>query len=578
MTVQDTQLTFPHKRRSWRPKSNTRLFWISLLIVFLAFITVYPLSMLIYGSLSSGSPGQEGTLNLDGYARVFSAENFVVIWNTMLLSLAKVIPSIIVAVFLAWIVARTDTPMRGTLEVLITLPFFIPPILTAMAWSMLGNPQTGPINTLWRDLTGSTEPLINVYSFGGVVWHMAQYSVSFIFLFVVEAFRRMDPSLEEASRMCGASRWRTIRSITLRLMFPVIATCFVLSFVRGMESLESPLFFGTPAGIRVVATDIYNSINQDFTPDYQFATALSIVVMAMMFLVVIAQRTITSRRRYETVAGKGFRPAVMKLGGWRWVTFGLCVLFFAITVLLPVGQLLVGSFYRYIGFYKSDMLTLEHYRSVFSDRAIWSAIRNTMLLGLTAATATMFLGAIVAYISIRTRWKGRRLIDFMAWLPWMMPGIVLGVGFLWAFAYLPGPIQIYGTLWALFLAYVAICTPLSVNSMSSAYVQLSRDLEECSRVHGASFAQTLLRILIALAWPSFAIGWVLCFFVVMRELSASVLLYSVGTEVLPVEMLKLWSNGRAEEVCVLGMMMMVLVVIFRLSLLLIARRDRSAGL
>ena len=578
MTAQDTRLAVPLTRRFWRPESGVRLFWISLLIVFLAFITVYPLSMLIYGSLSSGSPGQEGTLNLQGYMRVFSGENFIVIWNTILLSLAKVIPSIIVAVFLAWIVARTDTPMRGTLEVLITLPFFIPPILTAMAWSMLGNPQTGPINTLWRDLTGSTEPLFNVYSFGGVVWHMAQYSVSFIFLFVVEAFRRMDPSLEEASRMCGASRWRTIRSITLRLMFPVIATCFVLSFVRGMESLESPLFFGTPAGIRVVATDIYNSINQDFTPDYQFATALSIVVMAMMFLVVVAQRTITSRRRYETVAGKGFRPAVMKLGGWRWVTFGFCILFFAITVLLPVGQLLVGSFYRYIGFYQSEMLTLEHYRSVLSDRAIWSAIRNTMLLGLTAATATMFLGSIIAYISIRTRWKGRRLIDFMAWLPWMMPGIVLGVGFLWAFAYLPGPIQIYGTLWALFLAYIAICTPLSVNSMSSAYVQLSRDLEECSRVHGASFAQTLMRILIALAWPSFAIGWVLCFFVVMRELSASVLLYSVGTEVLPVEMLKLWSNGRAEEVCVLGMMMMVLVVIFRLSLLLIARRDRSAGL
>src|SRR4029450_4726393 len=188
---------------------------------------------------------------------------------------------------------------------------------------------------------------------------------------------------------------------------------------------------------------------------------------------------------------------------------------------------------------------------------------NTMLLGFAGASLTMLLGSAVAYISVRTRWRGRRLIDAMAWLPWMMPGIVLGVGFLWGFALLPHAIPIYGTIWALLLAYISLGTPLSVRIMSSAYAQLSFDLEECSLVHGAGWLQTMWRIMIALVWPSFAVGWVLIFFGIMRELSASVLLYSVGSEVLSVVLLKLWANGNAEQVSVIGLIMMALVLIFR---------------
>ena len=253
----------------------------------------------------------------------------------------------------------------------------------------------------------------------------------------------------------------------------------------------------------------------------------------------------------------------MKLGKWRWVTFGFCALFFAVTVVLPVSQLLIGSFFRFFGFYQWDMLTTEHYQAVFSSSEIWRAVTNTMMLGLVGATLTMALGAIVAYISVRTKWRGRRVIDALAWLPWMMPGMVLGIGFLWAFAMLPGPIPIYGTIWALLLAYLALGTPVATRVMTGAYAQLSFDLEECSRVHGASFFQTLWRILVALAWPSFAVGWVLTFFGIMRELSASVLLYSVGSEVLSVVLMKLWANGLAEQVSVIGLLMMLLVILFR---------------
>ena len=548
----------------------------ALLIAVLMFLSVYPLSMLLYGSLHSTPPGMAGTFSLDGYQDVLSRQSVVALFNTIGIAFAKTIPSLVIAVLLAWILARTDTPFRGTLEVLVTLPFFVPPILTAMAWGMLGNPQVGLLNQLYQWLTGSASAPINVYSYGGVVWHMMQYSVPFLFLLIVDAFRAMDPSLEEAARMCGASRLRTFRTVTLQLTLPALTSAAILSFIRGIENFESPLFFGSPAGIHVITTEIYDSINQRSPPQYQYATATSLVIMALLCLIVLLQWKLLRGRSFTTISGKGYSPGVMRLGRWRWVTFSFCMLFFVVTVVLPIGQLLIGSFFKFFGFYEWDMLTLEHYQAVFASGEFWRGFGNTMLLGLVGASATMVLGGLVAYISVRTKWRGRSLIDAMAWLPWMMPGIVLGVGFLWGFALLPHAVPIYGTIWALLLAYISLGTPLSVRVMSSAYAQLSFDLEECSRVHGASWLQTMWRIMIALAWPSFAVGWVLVFFGIMRELSASVLLYSVGSEVLSVVLLKLWVNGNAEQVSVIGLLMMLLVVLFRWVQLSFVKKRISA--
>jgi iron(III) transport system permease protein len=536
---------------------------IALLILGLGFLTLYPMAMLLYGSLHSTPPGMAGTFNLDGYANLASAENLQALINTVALSLVKTVLSLSLAILLAWIVARTDTPGRGVLEALITLPFFIPPILTATAWAMLGNAQVGTVNLVWRWLTGSDGTLVDVFSYGGIVWHMMQYSTPFIFLFVVDAFRAMDPSLEESSRMSGASRWQTFWRITFGLMLPITTSAFLLSFIRGMESFESAVFFGTPVGIKVLTTQIFDLITQRAQPDYQSATAMGFASLALMFLLLLVQSRLLRGKSYTTVTGKAYSPNVTRLGWMRWVTFAICVIFFALTVALPVGQLLLSSFFQFFGFYQLDMLTLDHYRNVWENRQFWGAFGNTMLLGFLGATATMVLGGIVAYITTRTTWRGRRLIDILAWLPWMMPGMVLGIGFLWGFATLPHAIPIYGTLWALLLAYVALGTPVAVRVTSGAYAQIARDIEECSRVHGANWWQTMGRILVALAWPAFAVGWVLIFFGIMRELSASILLYVPDTTVLPVVMLKLWSSGKPETVSVIGLVMLVMVLLFR---------------
>ena len=558
----------------WRPLGrHGRAFGLTLLILLLGFLSLYPMAMLFYGSLHSTPPGMAGTFNLDGYAALASDENVAALVNTVAISLVKTILSLALAILMAWIVARTDTPGRRALEVLITLPFFIPPILTATAWAMLGNAQVGTINLVWKAVTGLQAPLVDVYSYGGVVWHMMQYSTPFIFLLVVDAFRAMDPSLEEASRMSGASRWQTFWRVTFALMLPVTTSAFILSFIRGMESFESAVFFGTPVGINVITTQIYNSITQRAQPDYQAATALGFAAMALMFVLLVIQSRLLGGRSFTTVTGKGYSPTVMRLGRWRWLTFAICAAFFVLTVVLPVGQLLLSSFFQFFGFYQLDMLTLQHYRDVWENDEFWRAFGNTMLLGVVGATATMVLGGIVAYVTTRTAWRGRRLIDILAWLPWMMPGMVLGIGFLWGFATLPHSIPIYGTLWALLLAYVALGTPVAVRVTSGAYAQIAKDIEECSRVHGAGWWQTLGRILIALAWPAFAVGWVLIFFGIMRELSASILLYVPDTEVMSVVMLKMWLGGKPEEVSVLGLIMLVLVLVFRwVQLRFIAKR------
>ncbi|HYE92874.1 MAG TPA: iron ABC transporter permease, partial [Terriglobales bacterium] len=412
---------------------------------------------------------------------------------------------------------------------------------------------------------GSREPLVNIYSYGGVVWHMMQYSTPFLFLLMVGAFRSMDPALEESSRTSGASAFTTFRRVTLGLMLPVTTSAFLLSFIRGVESFESALIFGSPAGIEVITTEIYHLIHHASTPDYQQATALALGIMVLMFALVAWQWQLLGGRSFFTVTGKGYTPRVARLGRWRWVTFGFCLLFFVVTVVLPVGQLLVSSFFKFFGFYRWSMVTTDHYRAVWENRLVWRAFGNTLLLGLAGATATMLLGGLIAYVLVRTRFRIRRTLEVLAWLPWMMPGMVLGVGFLWAYALMPGPIQLYGTLWALLVAYVTLGTPLAVRTMAGAFAQLALDLEECSRVHGAAWWTTFRRILLALAWPSFAVGWILIFFIILRELSASILLYSVGNEVLSVVVMRMWTEGKAGQVSVVALVMLALVFLFRFA-------------
>lgn len=553
-----------------------RLAPMSILLLILLALTAYPLGMLFYGSFSTAPPGSAGTFNLDGYRQLFTLETGMVLANTALLSLAHTAISLPVAAFLAWLVARTDMAGRGSFEILLTLPFFLPPILTAMAWGMLGNPQVGSINLLWGAITDSATPLIDIYGRGGIIWHMCQYSIPFLFLILVDAFRALDPSLEESSRMSGANAWSTMWRIVLATLLPALTSGFLLSFARGLEAFESALIFGTPAKVEVATTLIFAAINQRTEADYQFATALSFATLAITLALICLQWRLLAGRSFQTVTGKGFQPRLTKLGRLRTPAAVLCAAVFTVMTLLPVLQLATGSFFRFFGFYTADMLTLENWASVLSDTLFWTAMRNTLLLGIFGAAATMLVGAAVAYTVTRTKYRFRFVYAALAWLPWLMPGMVLGVGFLWSFAFLPSQIHLYGTIWALLLAYISLGTPLATQIMTVGFGQLSFDLEECSRVHGADALTTMRRIVVALVYPSFMVGWSLTFFMILRELSASILLYSPDTPILPVMVLRQWTGGKAEQCSVIALIMLLLVILIRFVQLSIFKRSIPA--
>jgi iron(III) transport system permease protein len=535
-------------------------------LLMVGFITLYPVVMLWFGSVRDAPPGEAASFTLAAYREAYTdASTYRVLFNSLVIASVKTIFAVILGVFFAWVITRTNTPYPRLLETLVTLPFFVPPILTAIAWAMLGNPTVGTINKVFSHLFGLDWPLFNIYSYAGIIWHMTHYSAAFVFLLIVGAFRAMDSSLEDASRAAGASGIKTFFRVTLPLTAPAILGASLLAFIRGLEGFESALFFGLPAKIFVFTTEIYSALTLRTPADYPRAMALASLLMAITFAGVLIHRRVISGKRHFTVTGKDYRPRLVDLGVWKWVTFGFCVAYFFVALVLPVSQLLLSSFFTIFGLYDLRLLTLDNYRQAFSDLLFWRALRNSLALAAGGAVLCMLISAVIAYIISRTKFWGKGVLDFFSWVPWSLPGMVLALGLLWAYILLPGPIMLYGTLWILLIAYLTIGLPIGVRSMSGTIVQISEDLEESSRACGASWWQTFVKIYLALLRPGFTAGAFLLFLIFLRELSASVLLYSPGNEVLSVTILKYWEAGRSEVVSVIALFMLGIVVLFRIG-------------
>jgi iron(III) transport system permease protein len=535
-------------------------------LLMVGFFTLYPVVMLLFGSVRDAPPGEAASFTLTAYREAYTnSSTYRVLLNSLVIAGVKTVFAVILGVFFAWVITRTNTPYPRLLETVVTLPFFVPPILTAIAWAMLGNPTVGIINKFFMLIFGLHRPVFNVYSYAGIIWHMTHYSTAFVFLLVVGAFRAMDPCLEDASHASGASGLKTFFRVTLPLMCPAIVGAALLTFIRGLESFESALFFGLPAKIFVFTTEIYASLAQRTPPDYPRAMALAALLMVITFVGVLIQRRFLAGKTYFTITGKAYRPRLVDLGRWRWVTFGVCMTYFFVAVVLPVSQLVLSSFFTIFGLYDLKMLTLDNYRRAFSDVMFWRALRNSLVLATGGAALCMVLSAIIAYIIFKTKFWGREALEFCSWIPGTLPGMVLALGILWAYILLPSPIMLYGTIWILLIAYLTIGLPIGVRSMSGTIVQISTDLEESSRLCGASWWQTFVKIYLALLRPGFAAGTLLLFFIFLRELSASVLLYSPGNEVLAVTILKYWEAGRSEVVSVIALVMLGVVILFRVG-------------
>jgi iron(III) transport system permease protein len=532
------------------------------LFVAVSFIVLYPVLMLLYGSVRSAAPGDPGFFTLRHYVEAYGdPETYRLFLNTFFIVGAQTVLSAIVAIFFAWVVTRTDTPCRGFITLFMVIPFFIPSILEVFAWALLLSPRTGLLNIGVTWLFGLEEPPFNIYSLGGLIWTWTVTSGPTKFLLIVGAFRAMDSSLEEAALASGSSPAGVFLRITLPLMAPTVFGASLLTLVRGMESFELPVILGLPAGIFVFTNKIYEALEFGYPPKYGLATALAVTLFIMTAALIFIQSRLLGGRSFAVISGKGYRPVITSLGKWRYLTLLICVVYFVVATVLPLSQLVLGSFLEVFGLYEWQALTLEHYRTIFRDALVWRSMKNSFLLAGSAAFLTMLLSSIVAYIVTKTTFAGRKTLDIISWIPWTVPGLVLSLGMLWAYIRLPYPLEIYGTLWILFVAFMTNGIPLGVRLASGGLSQISSELEESAWVHGASWFCAFRTITLKLMAPVFFAGTLILFVSFIRLLGPVILLYGHGTELLSVAIFLYWQRGEPGTVCALSLILLVIILV-----------------
>jgi iron(III) transport system permease protein len=546
------------------------------LTLFVAFLVLYPLSMLFWGSIAGVPPGAPAQPSFKGWVEAYSdAATYRAFANTLGLSVLRTILSVALAIFFAWVITRTDVPMKRLVELMLIAPFAAPTLLMAISWAMLASPKAGLLNQMWKGTFGVEQGPFNVYSYGGIVWVGVIQFVAIKVMLLVPAFRQMDATLEESSIMSGANRVKTFFHVTLPLMMPAVLGVTILSFIRYMESFELELVLGQPANIYVFTTQIYTLLH-DFPVNYPPAMALSVTLLVLTFILAVLQARILGNKRYTTVSGKSFRTQPAKLGPFRWVVFALCVVFFLVSFALPFAVLLLNSLSPATGVYSPDKWTLANYQQVFSQTKMTSMLRNTLILGVGSATLGMLLASIVAYVIVRTEFGGKKLLDMLSWIPWTVPGIVLSIAMLWAYISLPGPIQLYGTIGILIVAVITTTLPLAVRLMIGIQVQIAKELEESSRVHGASWFQTFFHIILGLIRRGFLAGWVIVFVDAVRNLGVVVLLFSAASMPISVMIFVLWSEGQTRVVSAMAVIMLLFIMAL-LALQMRLSEDRQAA-
>ena len=492
--------------------------------------------------------------------------------NTVYFSIGSALFATIIGGVVAWVVTRTDTPLRGLGYFTAFASFGTPFILYTIGWLLLLG-KAGPVNYWLRTLLNQSGPVLNVYSLWGMVLIESFLWSPFVFLMLAASFRSMDPSLEEASAACGARLWQTLRRVSLRLMLPAFFSVILLIFIRSFESFEIPALVGLPGDIRVLTTSIYLD-SQRMPPTYGRAGAFSVLLMLVVAATLYLYFRVTREGdKFHTVTGKGYRPTVIQLGGWRYVTAALLLLYSFVLLVLPFLIVLWASllpFYMQPSLEAFSLFTLKNFVTAIHFPKITDSIKNSVLLGLGSATVVMLLTTFASWILVRTKLRGRWLLDLLTTLPLLFPGIVMGLAIMRF--YLLVPIPIYGTLWILLVAFITRYIPYGIRYTHSGLLQLHRELEEAAYTSGASWSNAMRRITLPLLTPSFLGGWVFVFLLSAKELSMSILLAGPQTPVVSVAIFELWENGQVGELAAFGVIWTVILVSVAIIYYLIARR------
>ncbi len=550
----------------------------ALLVLLLALI-VLPVGVLVLGSFLSAPPRalhiDWSGLTLRNYGAVLHAEGFgPVLATTLGTALAGTAGAAAVGTGLAWLAVRSDVPGRPVLDAVAVMPLFVPPLVGAFAWDILASPRSGILNVVLRALGAPFT--LNIYSIGGIAFAYAIYYAPYVYLFVASALRNMDATLEEAAATSGAGRLHVALTISLPLVMPALLASSLLVFVLLVELFAIPAVLGEPGNLQFMAVRIWDLIG--FTPpEVNQASALGVLMLLMTVALVLLQQRVTARRSVVTVAGKGQRVRPVSLGRLRLVFAAASFLYFLLVVVLPFAALLFIALRRNIFFrglpslLDASQLSLNQFATAFSDPVVVGTLWNS----LAVSTGTMVIGGAVyfavSYIVHRTRWPGRRALDIVTVLPVAIPGIIVGLGYLWSWISLP--IGLYGTLWILILAYVSQFAPQATRAIAGSLVQIHPELEESSRLSGAGLLTTLRCVVIPLARPGIVSAALLLFVLSFRELATALFLYTSGTQLFSLAMFDFWQRGSTGLVAAMAVVQIAILLV----LVLAAQRLRRAN-
>lgn len=503
--------------------------------------------------------GRPGALSFAAYEEILHSPILgSLILNTALFALGSTVVGVTLGAGLAWCVERTDAPFKRIAFIGVFVSFAVPGILRTIGWIFLLGPRTGALNELWRAIFGPGALLLDVFSLPAMIFIEGVFWVPLAFLMLGANLRSMDATFEEAASVAGARTWQTLRRVTLGLALPSVIAVLVLAFIRSLQAFEVPLLLGVPAKVPVLTTEVYLSVQGKLVPDYSFASAFGVLMLVfLMACLILYERATRHAARFATITGKGYRPHLLSLGRARPLAGAFIILIVA-TQLLPVAYLVYASFLPSLELGRSPLeaFTLRNYRTVLANGDVLASVRNSAFVGAVSATVVVAIASLVAWAMTRSRVRAKPLLDQLASVPLVFPGIVLGIAVLGL--YIRSPIPIYGTIWILVLAYVIGYLPYGLRYVHPGLLRIHADLEESARVSGAGWGSVFMRVVLPLLRPALVAGWTFVFLISVRELSIAALLWTPRTPVIATTMLDLWTNGNTNQVAAFGAIVAVL--------------------
>lgn len=542
------------------------------LILIVSFLTVCPVIMLLLGSFLNNLGNFNG-FTLEKYITAYTDPEFLnIVYNTVVFVLGSAIFATILAIFLSYMNTRTDIPFKFLFKIISIIPMMIPHILFSISWVLLLNPSNGILNTAIMSIFGLSESPFNIYSLSGMIFVEGLLDLPIAYLIIAPAMSSFDISLEESSKVCGASNIKTFFRITLPILRPAIAAAFILVIVRSLASFAVPSVIGMPGRIYVLSTHIYRVISSGFSADYGMAAAIGVSALAAsIILIYIYRHLVSETSKFVTISSRGYKPALINLKNYRYPLFFVVGFISFILIVVPVAVLFYTSLTPYVMVPTKrafSMMSLKNWYEVISDPISMLSLKNSLFLGITGATLGVLLSVFVSYAIVKVKSKAAGFLESLSFLSFSFPGIVIGVGFMWFFVKTP----LYGTIWALLIGYIATYLPYGIRPISSAFIQIHDSLEESSKVCGASYLTTLTKIIVPLLMPGIISSWILMSTMFFRELTLSVVLSRPGSEVLAVQILRFSEDGLWGKLSALGIIMIFFSTVIVVSASLIGKK------